>query len=163
MHHDTSSLDQKGGYLRCTFLDLSLAFNAVPSRQIVDLLSMCCAPCYLVDLVSTYILDRTQYAQHGKIMYDLLPNDCGVPQGDVLAPSFFNHHTDSLRSTNDCHLLKYADDIAVCSPSSSDITRLSAALQHVSAWSRNHGLLLNESKCVECIFTCVHLLFFLTP
>ncbi len=62
------------------------------------------------------------------------------------------HQTDSLRSPNDYRILKYADDIVVCSPSSSDATSLSAALQHVSAWSQNHGLLLNESKCVECIF-----------
>ncbi len=82
----------------------------------------------------------------------MLPNDCGVPQGDVLAPSVFNHYTDSLRSPNDCRILRDADDIAVCSSSSSDTTSLPAALQHVSAWSQNHGLLLNESKCIDCIF-----------
>ncbi len=81
-----------------------------------------------------------------------IPTNCGVPQGDVLAPFLFNHHTDGLRSPNDSRLYKCADEIAVCSPSPNDSTSLPAALQHVSSWASSNGLLRNHSKCIECPF-----------
>ncbi len=79
---------QKGGYLRCTFIHFFSAFNPVPRQQIAGSLSSCVSPCYLVDLVSNYFSDRTQYVQHGKRISDLLPNDCGVPQGMFLRLPF---------------------------------------------------------------------------
>ncbi len=70
-----------------------------------------------------------------------------------MAPTLFNLHTDSLRSANDCSLLKYADDKAVCSPAPSETTSLPVNLQHVATWAENNSLFLNETNCVECVFS----------
>ncbi len=104
-------------------------------------------------MIAKYHSDRTQFVQVGKEKSSVIPNDCGVPQGDVLAPTLLSLHTDSLHSVNDCMLRKYADDIAVYSPAPSDTTSLSVTLQYVATWAENNSLFLNESKCVECVFS----------
>ncbi len=77
--------------------------------KIVKSLSSFGAPSFLVKLINDYFSNRTQFVQIGKTVSSRIPNNCGVPQGDVLAPFLFNHHTDGLCSPNDSRLYKYAE------------------------------------------------------
>ncbi len=88
-HQITSSPDRKGGYLRHALLDFSSASNTVPRQRIVESINSFGASCHLVDLISNFLSDRTQFVLHRKGSSDLLSNNCGLPQGDVLVSFFF--------------------------------------------------------------------------
>ncbi len=99
-------------------------------------------------MTANFRSDRTQFVQVGEEESSVIPNNCSVPQGNVLALTLFNLHTDNLRSVNDCILMKYADYLAVCSPVPSDTTSLPVTLQHIASWAEQNSLLIDESKCV---------------
>ena len=53
---------------------------------------------------------RQQARVENEASSDFLTKNCGVLQGAVLAPFYFNYYTSRLRSPNDATLIKYADD-----------------------------------------------------
>ncbi len=77
----------------------------------------------------------------------------GVPQGAVLSPFLFSVHTDSLTSRHG-RLVKYADDFALCNSYNkySNQEGLDEDLHRLVTWSADHGLLINKTKCAECLF-----------
>jgi hypothetical protein len=62
--------------------------------------------------------------------------------------------TDSLVSQNANHLLKYADDTTLAGKlkTSSDSNSLNQSLLEINKWSSENSLILNRTKCVECLF-----------
>ncbi len=82
-----------------------------------------------------------------------LYNNVGVPQGAVLSPFLFSLHTDSLTSHHS-RLLKYADDFVLCNSYNkcTDQEGLDEDLHRLVTWSADHGLLINKTKCAECLF-----------
>ncbi len=84
----------------------------------------------------------------------------GVPQGAVSSPFSFSFHTDSLSY---CHtsLLKYADDHVLCISNSkcSDQEGMDDDLSRLATWKADHGLIINKSKCAECLFYSSQLTF----
>ncbi len=72
------------------------------------------------------------------------------------SPTLFNRHKNSLRSVNDCILLQYAEDKAVCSLAPSYTTSLPVTLQHVASWVENNSLFVSGSKCVDIFLLCAH-------
>ncbi len=82
-----------------------------------------------------------------------LYNNLGVPQGAVLPPFLFALHIDSLTSRH-CRLLKYADDFVLCNSYNNCIDQegLDEDLHRLVTWSADRGLLINKTKCAECLF-----------
>ncbi len=74
---------------------------------------------------------------------------CGCSAGS----RSFSLYTDSL-SPRHSRLLKYADDFVLCNSYSkcSDQEGLDDDLHRLVTWSADYGLLINKTKCAECLF-----------
>jgi len=109
----------------------------------------------LVQWLQGYSSGRSQHVLPGRKSSKIIPNDAGILQGAVLSPFLFCAHLHELRVPSPAALFKYADDLALCGPycHADEITRLLNELSRIAAWSAEHGLRLNRSICMECLFT----------
>jgi hypothetical protein len=153
MHKVIKALDSGEKVYKCIFLDYSSAFNTIPRELLISNLETKGVAGWLTKWIANYFSNRTQFVQIGGKSSASIPNNCGVLQGAVLSPFIFASHLDSLMSDN-VLLLKYADDLTVGSPAKSDeqCRILSDEMQVIFTWSKENGLLLNKSKCVEILF-----------
>jgi len=136
-------------------LDLSAAFDTIDHEILLTRLSSYfgisgCAH----DLISSYLVDRTQSVSIGNHNSSPSPVTTGVPQGSVLGPLLFSLYTTPLS-----HLLSdsgvffhlYADDTQLYisfppSESISSLSLLSSTLNSVHSWFFSNRLSLNPSK-----------------
>ncbi|KAL4082654.1 hypothetical protein QTP88_029715 [Uroleucon formosanum] len=138
-------------------IDVNNAFNSAPWKLIDASLQRCYTPKYLVDVVRSYMSDRTLIV--GKDPdpdAPSLPITCGVPQGSVLGPTLWNIFYDGilkLRVPTSVKLLAFADDVAIVAVGhNADILEqdINATLLEVSSWLSDNGLQLAPEK-TECI------------
>jgi hypothetical protein len=153
-HLITSSLDQGCVNFKCIFLDFSSAFNTICRQSILDKLLVLGTPGSFVNWIYDYFRGCMQYVFANSKSSASIPNDHGVLQGAVLSPALFSMLTDSLVSSNVNTILKYADDTVIAGRMSSNIDAdpFSQSIKEISKWSNQNSLLLNKSKCNECIF-----------
>jgi hypothetical protein len=136
-------------------LDLSAAFDTVDHSILIHRLSS-----YFgitgssLDLITSFLSDRTQSVVIGSHSSDPRSIAYGVPQGSVLGPLLFSLYTTPVSHflQNSClshHL--YADDTQLYISFSADnsneaFTTLSATLEDVHLWLGRNKLCLNPSK-----------------
>jgi len=64
-----------------------------------------------LDLIKSYLSNRTQYVDLNDSISDTLPITCGVPQGSTLGPLFFIIYVNDLpNNTDSFKIIIYADD-----------------------------------------------------
>ena len=74
-------------------------------------------------------------------------------QGSALGPLLFSLLISDLKAiSNENLLVKFADDVSVCSPESSS-TPLHLEVEHIRVWATSNGLLLNSLKTKEIVFS----------
>jgi hypothetical protein len=134
------------------FLDFRKAFDLIDHKLLLMKLGVYFQNSDVLDLVASYLEDRTQrvclhgsYSRESIILY-------GVPQGSILGPFLFNLfindlpiHISHLQVTNEL----FADDSSLHS-SATDIatveTRLQLALDDISDWSRSNRMIIHPGK-----------------
>ena len=155
----TDSIKQSidnNGYTVGIFLDLRKAFDAVDHGILIEKLPYYGIRGRALDLIKSYLSNRTQFTMINGVKSETKPVTCGVPQGSVLGPLLF---------------LLYVNDIGNCI--SSDIPRLFAddtglfihgsniskvmktaqdVLDKLQQWFCYNKLTLNIPKCSYVIF-----------
>ena len=135
------------------FLDLQKAFDTVDH-------SILCNKLKLMGVGSTkwfesYLSNRSQLVNVGKINSDIANVTCGVPQGSILGPLLFLCYVNDMVISidPDCKLLLYADDSTILfSHKDPDqiANKLGKVLESCSEWLVDNKVSLHLGK-TECI------------
>ena len=119
----TEALDNKN-YVIALFLDLSKAFDTIDHNILLKKINNYGIRGQAFAYIKSYISNRQQFVDLDGVKSNLLPINCGVPQGSSLGPLLFLLYINDL--TNCSKLLKillFADDTTlICS--SSDLPSL---------------------------------------
>jgi hypothetical protein len=156
-HNITANLDVGSKRFQTIFLDFSSAFNTLNRGKILEKLKELGATQWSLNWLVDYFSNRLQFTKfHGKTS-SLSLNSCGVLQGAVLSPFLFNLYTDSLKTSPDTILIKYADDFALGTKinSTADQLRSKENLDNITSWSETNELILNPDKCNCCVFSSI--------
>jgi len=144
-------------------IDVKNAFNSAPWRLIDASLQRCYTPKYLIDVVRSYMSDRTlTVGKDANSDAPRLPVTCGVPQGSVLGPTLWNIFYDGilrLRFPNSVKLLAFADDVTIVAVRhNAEILEqaINSTLSAVSSWLSGNGHQLSPEKTGCIVLTNKH-------
>ena len=149
-------------------LDLSAAFDTIDHQILLDRLSSFYGITgSALDLLSSYLMNRTQSVNIDSFLTPKSPVPTGVPQGSVLGPLLFSLYTSPLSSILDrspvsYHL--YADDTQLYisfhpSDSINSLVSSSSILDAVHTWLTNNRLTVHSHSQLLPSGTLYHFLF----
>lgn len=133
------------------FLDLTKAFDTVPSEALLGKLEAKGIRGLQLDFFRSYLTGRSQRVKINDTTSEELPINYGVPQGSILGPTLFLVFIDDLSNIKlpNSHLVSFADDTAI-SFSADSWAELQIAAQNgfdtISHWLRINKLTLNTIK-----------------
>ena len=117
-----------------------------------------------IELLRSYLSDRTQYVEFKSTRSDLGKIEIGVPQGSILGPLLFLIFINDIHlSTNLLSTILYADDstFSLCldllegTPNQKSV-KINFELGQISTWLTANRLCLNVSKTKFMIFNKKH-------
>ncbi len=119
---------------KAVFLDFINAFNTLPRQRLLDKFPASNPPHWLTKWIHNYLTGRSQYNRVNIKTSSVIPNNCGVLQGDVFSPLFFTLHISDLYAESLASFLKYADDVVIDHPCKDcqGIFTINNALMYVS-------------------------------
>ena len=138
------------------FVDLTKAFDTVNHSILLEKLDNIGIRGTPNKLMESYLTNRFQYVQIGNTKSNLLPINCGVPQGSVLGPLLFIIYINDL--ANCClqgKICIFADDTAIyfeCTNINELLHTGSTIMQDLDRWFTANLLTLNTDKSFFCIF-----------
>ena len=104
------SLDE-GSFDCGIFVDLQKAFDTVDHKILLHKLEYYGIRGVCNDWFKSYLSDRKQFVSINGYNSDLMPVDCGVPQGSVLGPLLFLIYINNLyKAIQYCKAHHFADD-----------------------------------------------------
>ena len=104
------SLDE-GSFGCGIFVDLQKAFDTVDHKILLHKLEYYGIRGVCNDWFKSYLSDRKQFVSINGYNSDLMPVDCGVPQGSVLGPLLFLIYINDLhKAIQYCKVHHFADD-----------------------------------------------------
>ena len=111
-----------------------------------------------LDLIKSYLGNRTQYVTYGGFESDRGPQECGVPQGSVLGPLFFLLYVnDMAKACKDLDLVLFADDTNIFAEGpdyNQLVLKVNKGLEQLSQWFKCNRLTLNLKKTEYMYFGC---------
>lgn len=132
------------------FLDYSRAFDTIPRKRLLAKLASMGVEDKALELISSYLHQRTQCIKVDHGTSDEIAVDYGVPQGGTIAPILFTVYINDLLYSREPyeHRIGYADDTCIVFRFKNEVCRKSIekTLQQVQKWSSVNGLVLNHKK-----------------
>jgi len=136
------------------FLDFSKAFDLMAHEILLKKLIALKFSKSALQLITSYLRDRTVRTCINGNESDELQLNMGVPQGSILGPMLFNVYVHDLKHAVDTSIrvLQYADDcqLLISFEKTSTFNNITASIttviQQIKTWSEQNNLVLNESK-----------------
>ena len=146
----TNSL--KNGYgTRIVFIDLKRAFDTVCQNKLIFKLLNAGINGKLLDILSSFLLNRTQCVVINDIISETKMLTSGVPQGSVLGPLLFIFYLNDICSSlcENTTLNCFADDAKLYKEirSNDDIVSLQTDLTNLVTWTSDWQLQISVEKC----------------
>jgi hypothetical protein len=94
-------------------LDVERAFDSVWHDALLDKLIFKGCSIFLVQMIYSFLNDRTFQVCVGKSKSSVCNIPYGVPQGTVLSPTLYNFFTSDAPTVDGCELATFADDTAL--------------------------------------------------
>ena len=142
------------------FCDLSKAFDCLSHPILLDKLEYYGIRGIPLQLIKSYLQNRTQFVQINSTMSTTTSINIGIPQGSVLGPLFFNICINDIKNcTNKFDIVSYADDTTLIStidsftsPNTNISDNINSELENVNKWLAAQKLCLNVLKTKYMMF-----------
>lgn len=105
---------------------------------------------------SSYLRARKQFVGLAEVRSELLPIQCGVPQGSILGPILFLIYINDLQNSTDLFPIIFADDTNLFYNARSVdlcIAKMNGEMVSVLQWIRSNKLSLNVEKTNYIVFS----------
>ncbi|MCP4274572.1 MAG: hypothetical protein GY781_21820 [Gammaproteobacteria bacterium] len=152
IHNDLVENTCYGATSLLVLLDLSAAFDTVDHELLLSDLHQCGVQDSALQLLKSYLSDRTQSVMVRGTISSRAPLLYGVPQGSILGPVLFTLYTSSLSLLLKAHDVTYhfyADDtqIYVKITNVEDTQRrIELLMSDIGIWMKKRKLKLNDNK-----------------
>ena len=141
------------------YMDLSKAFDTLDHHILLHKLRYYGFNIKSMELMESYLTNRTQYVEYNGVTSTLSNVYCGVPQGSILGPLLFIIYMNDLPSiAKNFEMILYADDTTLSASLSNlenekdNVKKLNVELESVSKWLKLNKLSLNLAKTKAMLF-----------
>jgi hypothetical protein len=137
------------------YIDLTKAFDLVNHKMLISKLQSYGIRGTALELMKSYLSERSQYTKVDCTKSDIKKIQCGVPQGSVLGPLFFLIFVNDMQYCTKAKLRLFADDTNIfISNKDANIVKqqAEACLTDITTWLDANKLLLSEEKTSFSIF-----------
>lgn len=159
LHRLTTSVQrgfQLGQHTVATFIDIQQAFDTVWHTGLLYKLHNLNIPINYIQLIASYLTDRTFRVQNGRCLSNAHILTAGVPQGSVLSPTLYCAYVRDIPVHPKCKLTLYADDTVIYTKHINiqfACLQMQEALNIITQWSTKWRLKINGSKSQAVVFT----------
>ena len=148
-----------GEIVGVVMLDFSKAFDLCSHDILLKKLKIYKCSNITIKWFESYLTNRTQSVSVNGVISDKQITTCGVPQGSILGPLLFLlfiNHLPLYVQENDSNVDMYADDTTIYDINLSKTVverNLQRALNNVSNWCLDNGMVLNAAKTKVLLIT----------
>ena len=147
-----SHLDKSGTYVRLLFADFSSAFNTIEPHLLLQKLMKMGVNANVIRWIDAFMEDRPQYVTVNGTCSSVSYLSTGAPQGCVISPILFILYTnDCLCQSEDCVMIKFADDTVIAGLLRSSEEYCRKAVSELVEWCTSNYLYLNAKKTQELV------------